>query len=259
MGARPAPGQLVRLLDIPADRGLGFGAFDHAGEYGDAGKLADAIKDAAGSAFGTAGPEFVRNLMTAPREYVAGAQKVHGVNLSVAWPSRVHPSRSSARRRSSRWSPPPASWRRLVASRHGRAGMPSGRRAWLSTAGSTKRGGAGSHEERQAVEQVRLVIEQHGVAIRARRRFLLTSEVRDRLGWCKGEGAGSGNGMCRRKSGRPSSVSALIPPSSPSTLAARGMLRRQDRGHLQCVVALNGKSKTSCYVLTATILDGGEG
>ena len=47
MAARPARAKVVRLLDIPADRGLGFGAFDHAGEYADAGKLADAIKDAA--------------------------------------------------------------------------------------------------------------------------------------------------------------------------------------------------------------------
>jgi hypothetical protein len=43
-------GQTVRLLDIPVDRGLGFGAFDRASEFAGAGKLADAVKSAAPSA-----------------------------------------------------------------------------------------------------------------------------------------------------------------------------------------------------------------
>ena len=64
-GRKTRAGQTIRLLDIPADRGLGFGAFDHGGRGADAGKLADAIKDAARSAYGTAGPEFVRRLMAA--------------------------------------------------------------------------------------------------------------------------------------------------------------------------------------------------
>jgi putative DNA primase/helicase len=48
---------------LTADRGLGHGAFDDGGACADAGKLADAVKDAARSAYGTAGPEFVRRLM----------------------------------------------------------------------------------------------------------------------------------------------------------------------------------------------------
>ncbi len=60
-GRKTRAGQLVRLLDIPADLEIRFGAFDNAGEFDDAGKLADSIKDAAVTAYGTAGPEFVRN------------------------------------------------------------------------------------------------------------------------------------------------------------------------------------------------------
>ena len=70
-GRKTRAGQTIRLLDIPADRGLGFGAFDHAGECADAGKLADAIKDAARSAYGTAGPEFVRRLLASGVEQIA--------------------------------------------------------------------------------------------------------------------------------------------------------------------------------------------
>jgi putative DNA primase/helicase len=57
-------GQLLRVLDIPADRGLGCGAFDNGGSNGDAGTLARAIKSAASKAYGTAGPEFVRRILS---------------------------------------------------------------------------------------------------------------------------------------------------------------------------------------------------
>ena len=60
---RARAGQLVRLLDIPADRGLGFGAFNNGGETGDAGVLARAIKTGASMSYGTAGPEFVRRMI----------------------------------------------------------------------------------------------------------------------------------------------------------------------------------------------------
>jgi putative DNA primase/helicase len=39
-GRKARAGQLVRMLDIPADRGMGFGVFDHAGPEGDPSKLA---------------------------------------------------------------------------------------------------------------------------------------------------------------------------------------------------------------------------
>ena len=56
-------GQLLRLLDIPADRGLGFGVFDNGGSQDDAGALSRAIKGSASAAYGTAGPEFVRRII----------------------------------------------------------------------------------------------------------------------------------------------------------------------------------------------------
>src|SRR5208283_6016585 len=60
-GRRPRAGQLVRMLDIPAERE--FGVFDHPGSDHDAGKLAKSFKQAAMSAYGSAGPEFVRRLI----------------------------------------------------------------------------------------------------------------------------------------------------------------------------------------------------
>ena len=52
---RARAGQQVRLIDIPADAGAGFGAFDHVGANGDAQSLADSIKKAARSSYGLAG------------------------------------------------------------------------------------------------------------------------------------------------------------------------------------------------------------
>jgi putative DNA primase/helicase len=46
-GGRVRAGQEVRILDIDADAGKGFGVFDHGGPDGDPGKLASAIKEAA--------------------------------------------------------------------------------------------------------------------------------------------------------------------------------------------------------------------
>jgi uncharacterized protein (DUF927 family) len=62
-GRKARAGQLVRMLDIPADRGRGFGVFDHCGPSNDAGALAKAFKLAAISAYGTAGLEFVRRII----------------------------------------------------------------------------------------------------------------------------------------------------------------------------------------------------
>ncbi len=255
-GRKTRAGQVVRLLDIPADRGLGFGAFDHAGEHGDAGKLADAIKDAAGSACGTAGPEFVRNLMIAREKVAAGAKRFMaefvrrvaepGSSEQIVRAAKKFALAAAAGELATSCGVTP--WARGDAERAATLAFHS----WLD-----KRGGAGSHEERQAVEQVRLIIEQH--ESRFERADVFLSEVRDRLGWCKGEGAG-------REWYVPPEIwkvvfcNGLDPTFVAQTLAARGMLRRQDRGHLQCVVALSGKKqKLRAYVLTAAILDNGEG
>ena len=60
---RARAGQQVRLVDIPADTGKGFGAFDSGGIYNDPKLLADRIKTAAQTSYGTAGPEFIRRLI----------------------------------------------------------------------------------------------------------------------------------------------------------------------------------------------------
>ena len=151
-GRKPRAGQTVRLLDVPADRGLGFGAFDHAGGFADAGKLADAIKDAARSAYGTAGPEFVRRLLASDIEQtVAWAQGMldgfiakfvaSGSSEQIARAAKKFALIGIAGELATGLGVTP--WVKGEALKAARWAF----NRWLET-----RGGVGSHEERQAIE-----------------------------------------------------------------------------------------------------------
>jgi putative DNA primase/helicase len=61
-GKRSRAGQELRLVDLPADAGKGFGVFDHRGEFGDSGELARHLADACGRAFGTVGRQWLEHL-----------------------------------------------------------------------------------------------------------------------------------------------------------------------------------------------------
>jgi len=71
-GKKPKAGQELRLVDLPADAGRGYGAFDHPGEFGDSGALARHLNDAAGKAHGALGRAWLEHLTgntdTLPRE-----------------------------------------------------------------------------------------------------------------------------------------------------------------------------------------------
>ena len=95
---KPRAGQLVRLLDIPADRGAGFGAFDNGGPEGDAGNLAKGFKHAAISAYGMAGPEFVRRIIDeGAGEIGAGRDWLTRANPKEPLDSSLNPNSSKPR------------------------------------------------------------------------------------------------------------------------------------------------------------------
>jgi hypothetical protein len=62
-GKRAMAGRSVRMIDIQADAGCGFGCFDHGEGDGDAGSISNAIKGAARENYGMVGPEFVRQVV----------------------------------------------------------------------------------------------------------------------------------------------------------------------------------------------------
>jgi putative DNA primase/helicase len=62
-GSKAYTGATLRLLNVAADRGLGFGVFDCAGATGDVRDLVNAFGAAAASTYGIAGPEFIREMI----------------------------------------------------------------------------------------------------------------------------------------------------------------------------------------------------
>src|SRR5215475_10436812 len=67
-GAKAYTGATLRLLNVAADRGLGFGVFDNAGSTGDIRDLLKELNSAVTSAYGVAGPAFVSALISRAEE-----------------------------------------------------------------------------------------------------------------------------------------------------------------------------------------------
>jgi putative DNA primase/helicase len=258
-GRKTRAGQLVRLMDIPADRGFGHGAFDNPGGYSHAGGLADAIKDAAVSAYGTAGPEFVQRIVA---DGLAGITDVAKAFTKAFVDRVIKPDASEQVKRVAKKFALIACAGELAIT-YGIApwtrGQARSAAIWAFNQWLERRGGGGAHEEQQAIEQVRLLVEQHGEARFERVEdygIMEEDKVRDRLGWRRGEGSD-------REWWVPPQVwkevicEGLDPTSVARTLHAHGMLRKQGDKHWQAVVRIGNASRRA-YVLTAAILDGGE-
>ena len=203
---KPRAGQLVRMLDIPADRG--FGVFDHAGPDDDAGKLAKAFKQAAISAYGVAGPEFVRRLID---EQVTGddVRGLVGEFVSAHVPAGADGQVDRAAQRLGLIAAA-GELATLLGVTPWREGEAAAAAAWALEQWISQRGGTEPAEARQAVEQVRRFIEAHGDY-----RFepLDNGDARavpNRAGWRKGEGP-EGNGSFRRRRGEGRFALGLIP------------------------------------------------
>ncbi len=246
-------GQLIRLLDIPADRGLGFGAFDRGGETGDAGALARAIKAGASTSYGTAGPEFVRRFI---RQGVTG-DDVRA--MVAAFVKSVCPPRADGQieRAAQRLGLISAAGELAIALdvTPWPAGEAKAAAAWAFKAWLGNWGGSEPAEARQALNQVRLFIVQHGDS-----RFdpLDNPEAKpspNRAGWRKGEGE-EREWLIPPETWKAEICAGLDPKDVARTLAERGLISRIGDG-FQAVRSLNGASKR-VYVINARILSGGD-
>lgn len=256
-GRKSRSGQTIRLLDLPADRALGFGVFDGTGGFDKTGQLADALKEAASTAYGTAGPAFVRALLEEDRTELAELAK----NRMAQFVEKVVPKGASEQigRAAKRFALAALAGELATALAITPWGQSSARQAAVEAfeAWLAKRGGAGSHEERQAVENVRRLIVQHGDS-----RFEMLSDVEknvgmervhNRLGWHKGEGI-EREWWIFPEIWKTEVCNGLDPVYVARTLAAKGMLRRQNGRDLTCVVAI-GQRRPRAYVVTSRILD----
>jgi putative DNA primase/helicase len=253
-GRRARAGQLVRLLDIPADAGKGFGAFDSGGQDGDAGALSKRMKQAAQSAYGVAGPEFVRRLI---------AEKIDGEtvrNLLSQFVAATVP--AGADGQCDR-----AAQRLGLIMAAGELATMLGVTPWQEGAARTAtqwalsqwidgRGGTEPAEARQAIEAVRLIIEAHGES-----RFEQIegeSEARpvnNRLGWRRGDGA-EREWLIPPEIWKSEICAGLDPKAVAKALGERGMLQKAGDGW-QPLRRIGGRV-VRVYAVTAAIFEGGD-
>jgi putative DNA primase/helicase len=240
------------MLDIPVDRNGGFGAFDHGGPDEDAGVLAKAFKHAAISAYGTAGPEFVRRIMA---EEVTGedvrAMVADFTASNVPAHSDGQIDRAAQRLGLIAAAGELATAMGLVPWRVGEARDAA---EWALGQWIDGRGGTEPAEVRQAIEQVRLFIEQYGES-----RFEALDDpdarlVSNRAGWRKANGPDR-EWMIPPEVWKSEICNGLDSTLVARTLAERGMLLRAGDG-FQPVRKIDGANKR-VYVVAASIFDGG--
>jgi uncharacterized protein (DUF927 family) len=250
-GKKTRAGQLVRMLDIPAARA--FGVFDHTGPDGDAASFANMCKLAAATAYGTAGPEFVRRLVA---EDVAGDGIRGMVNDFVAAEA---PKGADGRvdRAAQRLGIIAAAGE--LAAVFGLTGWRKGEArdaaAWALKRWIEARGGTEPAEVRQAVEAVRHFIEAHGEARFDNLDDLDARPVANRAGWRKGSGEVR-QWLIPPEVWKQDVCAGLDPKFVAGVLADRGALAKGPDGNT-CVAKVGGTSKRF-YVVTPRIFDGGD-
>jgi putative DNA primase/helicase len=253
-GRRAQAGQAVRLLDIPADANNGFGVFDHAGADNDAARLADAIKRAARTSYGTAGPAFVKRLAAennkdAARHITTAVETFVDLHAGAGSDGQVRRAAQrlgligAAGEMAAGWGIVP--WEPGEAFAAAEAALAS----WVEG-----RGGTEGAEVRAAISQVRLFIETHG---ESRFEPVEKSEdfrpVTNRAGWRKGTGS-ERVWLIPAETWKTEICSGLDAGLVARVLADRGMLVRSDDGYLK-VHKIEGRSQRA-YTITAEIMGG---
>jgi putative DNA primase/helicase len=218
---------------------------------GDAATLAKAIKRAAITAYGTAGPAFVRKLIS---DSVTG-DEVRGLIHEFVRATIPADADGQVERAAERFGLISAAGE--LAARFGIVPWPAGAArhaaAWALKRWIELRGGTEPAEERQAIQCVRLFIEQHGDA-----RFESVDDaglrpVANRAGYRKGDGA-EREWWVLPEVWRADICVGHDPQFVAGVLAKAGMLRTQVEG-LQCKVRV-GNSTRRAYVITAAIFEG---
>lgn len=253
---RAMAGQAVRLVDIPADVGKGHGSFDHVGDFKGGKELSDAIKRAARSSYGTAGPEFVRQLIAARPDEVAQLvrQSVEKFRTAVV-PSGAN---GQVLRAADRFAIAAAAgemaisfgivpWKRGDAIAAAKACF----YAWLNA-----RGGTESHEKTEVISCVRACIEAHGASRFAQINEAANSIVRDRLGYVHGQG-NKREYLIFPQMWKEEVISGHNPTAAARWLDEAGHLRRSKDG-LQVKVRV-GDQTLWFYAVKANILSGENG
>jgi len=250
-GKRVRAGQEIRILDLDADAGKGSGIFDN----GDGAKIADEIRAAAAeTSYGTAGPAFIKaieddGLKKATDDLVA---------MHEALTARLTEGVQDAQAKR-------AARRFALVGAAGELAIELKILPWEASTVATATEemfrawhldrGNGPGEVRNALAQIRSLLEQHGDS-----RFDSASgvggdklAVRDRLGWVRAP-CGEHQWLIPPETWKAVFCNGFDHSTIAQALAERGMMLRDSEGKTSRPENINGK-KLRVYVLTAKIMD----
>ena len=162
-GPKVKAGQEVRVLDIPADAGAGFGLFDCLPEGVDGAEFSIALNRAASEVYGTPSRAFIKWLCADTERATVAARRIQDRMLAELAPADAD---GQVKRAAGRFALVAAAgelaihagvipWEPGEACRAATACF----NAWLEA-----RGGTGPGEIRDGIEQVRLFLEKHGAS-----------------------------------------------------------------------------------------------
>jgi uncharacterized protein (DUF927 family) len=248
-GARVRAGQEIRIIDLDGDAGKGFGVFDSAGPDGNPQKLANDIKSAAGTYYGTAGPAFVRAIggvgETVPRviaearatfreTYAPGAQG--GQILRVADRFALVAAAGEL-----------AIELGILPWKTGSVTEAAGR---IFATWQAARGGDEPGEIRAAIDQITAILEQQGEArFDPADRGPDTKPIPNRLGYRHGDGA-EREWWILPQTWKTEFCRGLDPKAITKALLERGLLLPDGEGRSVRPVKIEGTAKRA-YVLPA--------
>jgi putative DNA primase/helicase len=251
-------GQEIRILDVDADAGRGFGVFDHGGPNGDPGNVAIAIKEAAVKFYGTAGPAFVKALSDAGLDKITDDIKVTHAALTEQIAHGAKNANGQVLRAAQRYALTGVAGE--LATKFGILRWPTGAVAsaakelfasWLGDRGDDP------GEIRGACEQVRKLLERFGDSrFDPQTRNDGTRPVPDRLGWVRGSGQDR-QWLIAPATWREIFCQGFDPKTVARAFAERGFLLSDAEGKSSRTERIDGKA-TRVYVLTAALLTGND-
>ncbi len=265
-GLRVMAGQEVRFVNLPADAGAGLGVFQHLHGYPDAGALAEHLREATRTHYGTASRAFLeplaRERATDPQALRARVRGLQDEFVARNVPAGVD---GQVRSVASRFGLAAAAGE--LAREWGVLPWPAGEamraagacfRAWLD-----ERGGTGAAEDQQAIEQVRAFIEAHADSRFAYLRINpgtgepidepLTRTIH-RAGYRRPAAGGGWEYLVFEQAFRSAVCRGLDHRRVAKVLAARGFLIPDTDGRLAKKVRLPDGSRPRVYLIRGTIL-----
>lgn len=247
-------GQEVRIVDIQADAGRGFGLFDHAGATGNARDLADAIRDATKKHYGVSGPAFVEVLLNRRDETIAPALAIIKAFVADHVPEGAN---GQVARVAQRFALVAAAGEIAITANilPFASGAVLDAVARLFKAWIAARGGLGASESRAAVDSVRQFIQAHQKA-----RFIqmnLTDEESKsfRVQFAAGYYSSVKGRFYFTDAGWQEALAGLERRAAAEALFAAGFLLKSSGGETKRSERIDGKTRR-VFVIREEILEG---